>query len=69
MTFKDLQRLIGSQSDANHSSNNPKQNIIVKTKRQTFLDMGFYHLIRKRLEYVEVIAASIISSDFLEKTG
>ena len=36
MTFKDLQRLIGSQSDVNFSSNNPKQILLLKLKNKPF---------------------------------
>ena len=33
MTFKDLQRLIGSQSDVNHSPNNPQENLLLAKLR------------------------------------
>ena len=37
MTFKDLQRLIGSQSDANHFPNNPQENLLLaKLKDRPF---------------------------------
>jgi hypothetical protein len=36
VTFKDLQRLIGSQSEINLSSNNPKQNLLSRLKDKSF---------------------------------
>ena len=33
MTFKDLQRLIGSQSDVNHFPNNPQENLLLAKLR------------------------------------
>jgi hypothetical protein len=33
VTFKDLQRLIGSQSDANHSPDNPQENLLLAKLR------------------------------------
>ena len=33
MTFKDLQRLIGSQSDSNHFPNNPQENLLLAKLR------------------------------------
>ena len=69
MTFKDLQRLIGSQSDVNRSTISPQEKSTTsKTKRLTAWDMGTLLFIRIRVEYVEATAALIISLDSLEKT-
>ena len=40
--FKDLQRLIGSQSDVNRSTISPRKTTTSKTKRQTALDMELF---------------------------
>ena len=43
VTFKDFQRLIGSQSDVNHSTISPQEKSTTsKTKRLTALDMGLF---------------------------
>ena len=69
MTFKDLQRLIGSQSDVNHFPNNPQENLLLAKLRNRPFWLWDSKITRKRIEYSEVIVASITLLVSQEKMG
>ena len=57
MTFKDLQRLIGSQSDVNRSTISPQEKLLLASLETNRFGYGTLLFIRIRIEYVEATAA------------